>query len=72
MKPVDTDVVVLAVASIHSIPMVKELRTDFGVNERHRYILAHGIAKALVKEKAEALPFFMPSLDAILYRLLTE
>ena len=57
IKNVDTDVAVLAVAAFHSIPMLKELWIDFGVNKHHRYILAHEIAKALGKEKAEALPF---------------
>ena len=58
MKTVDTDVAVLAVAALHSIPMLKELWVDFGVNKDHRYISANGIAKALGKEKAEALPLF--------------
>ena len=49
IKPVDTDFVVLAVAAFHSIPMLKELRIDFGVNKHHRYILAHGIANVLGK-----------------------
>ena len=46
---------------MHSIPMLKELWVDFGVNEDHRYISAHGIAKALGKQKADALPLFHAS-----------
>ena len=57
IKAIDTDVAVPAVAAFHSLPMLKELWIDFGVNKHHRYILAHEIAKALGKEKAEALPF---------------
>ena len=38
--------------------MLKELWIDFGVNNHHQYISAHGIAKALGKEKTETLPFF--------------
>ena len=52
--------------------MLKEVQIDFGVNKHHRYISAHGIAKALGKDKAEALPFFMPSQDVIPFRLLIE
>ena len=52
--------------------MLKELWIDFGVNKYNQYILAHGIAKDLGKKKAEALPFFMPSQDAIPFRFLME
>ena len=52
--------------------MLRELWIDFGVNKHHRYISAHGIAKALGKKKAEALPFFMPSQDVISFRFLME
>ena len=38
--------------------MLKELWIDFGLNKHHRYISAHGIVKALGKEKTEALPYF--------------
>ena len=38
--------------------MLTELLIDFRVNKHHRYISAHGIAKASRKIKAEALPFF--------------
>ena len=49
--------------------MLKELWTDFRVNKHHRYISAHGIAKALGKIKAEAVPFFhaLTGCDIILF-----
>ena len=52
--------------------MVKELWIDFGVNKHHQYVSTCGIEKALGKEKAEALPFFMPLQDVIPFRLLIE
>ena len=58
IKTVDTEVAYLAVAAFQSIPMLKGLCIDFGVNKHHRYISPYGIAKALGKLKAEALPVF--------------
>ena len=72
IKTVDTDAAVLAVAALHSIPVLKELWVDFGINEDHRYISVHGIAKALGKQKAEALPLFMHPQDVIPFHLLME
>ena len=72
IKTVDTDVAVLAVAGLHFIPMPKELWVDFRINKDHRYISVHRIAKALCKQKAEALPLFMHPQDVIPFRLLME
>ena len=58
IKTVETDVAVLAVIAFHSISMFKEPWIDFRVNKHHRYNSSHGTAKALVKEKAKAFPYF--------------
>lgn len=56
IRSVDTDVVVLAVASFHRLSL-DELWVAFGVKKNYRLIPAHELATAL-GEKANALLFF--------------
>jgi hypothetical protein len=54
---VDTDVVVLAVAHFHAIP-VDELWVSFGVGNHFRHFAIHAIANNLKREKSKALLLF--------------
>lgn len=57
IRSVDTDVVVLAIATFHALS-VDELWIAFGVKKHYRFIAVHTIANRLGREKAKALPFF--------------
>ena len=57
IRTVDTDVVVLAVAVCHQVP-VEELWVCIGTGKNLRYIAAHSIANVLGPNKCEALPGF--------------
>ena len=72
IETVDTDVVTLAIAAFHSIPMLKKLWIDCVVNKHHRYISAHGIARLWIKRKQRLCRFFLHSQDVIPFRLSME
>ena len=57
IKTVDTDVVVLAIAVFHMIP-VDELWIAIGTGNKLRYLPAHKYACALGPEKSRSLPLF--------------
>lgn len=54
---VDTDVVVLAIASVNRLN-ISELWITFGAGKNFRFIAAHKIAKALGPDRCVALPMF--------------
>ena len=54
---VDTDVVVLAVASAQRLDLA-ELWIAFGIGKNFRFFAAHEIAKVLGPDKCIALPMF--------------
>jgi hypothetical protein len=58
LRTVDTDVVVIAIASMQQLVDVDELWIAIGVGRYFRYIPAHAIADAIGLEKASALPLF--------------
>ena len=61
LRTVDTDVLVLSVASIpklHEFDKSVEVWIGFGTGKHHRYIPAHGIANSLAPQVALALPAF--------------
>ena len=51
ISTVDTDVVVIAISSFHSM-LLEELWIEFGVGEHRQYIPIHDIVSALGPEKA--------------------
>ena len=57
IRTTDTDVVVLAIANMYTIP-VSEIWVAFGVGKNFRYIPAHLIATQLGERRSRALPFF--------------
>lgn len=57
VRTVDTDIVVLILSKIHSIP-INEVWISFGVGKHHRYISSHDIAAVLGPSKASALAMF--------------
>lgn len=57
IRTVDTDVVVLAIASANRLN-ISELWIAFGVGKNFRFIAAHEIAKALGSDRCVALPMF--------------
>ncbi|KAG0717130.1 hypothetical protein GWK47_008210 [Chionoecetes opilio] len=57
MRTVDTDVVVLAIASANRLN-ISELWIAFGAGKSFRFIAAHEIAKALGPDRCVALPMF--------------
>ena len=58
IRTVDTDVVVLAIASANRLN-ISELWIAFGAGKRFRFIAAHEIAKALGPDRFVALPMFL-------------
>ncbi|KAG0725800.1 hypothetical protein GWK47_037891 [Chionoecetes opilio] len=57
IRTVDTDVVVLAIASANRLN-ISELWIAFGAGKSFRFIAAHDIAKALGPDRCVALPMF--------------
>ena len=57
IRTVDTDVVVLAVASAHRLN-IAELWIAFGAGKKFRYLPAHEMADALGPDRCVALPMF--------------
>ena len=57
IRTVDTDVVVLAIASANRLN-ISELWIAFGVGKSFRFVPAHEIAKALGPDQSVALPMF--------------
>ena len=57
IRTVDTDVVVLAIASVNRLK-IAELWIAFGAGKSFRFIAAHEIAKILGPERCVALPMF--------------
>ena len=57
IRTVDTDVVVIAVAYIHRLP-IEELWITFGTGKHYRIIPAHALASALGPEKSRGLLFW--------------
>lgn len=53
----DTDVVVLAVSSFHTI-QAERLWVSYGTGKTLKYLPIHDIAPSLSKEEADALPLF--------------
>eukprot|EP00745_Piridium_sociabile_P014857 TRINITY_DN21914_c0_g2_i3.p1 TRINITY_DN21914_c0_g2~~TRINITY_DN21914_c0_g2_i3.p1 ORF type:complete len:617 (-),score=120.53 TRINITY_DN21914_c0_g2_i3:145-1995(-) len=57
LRTVDTDVVALAVAAVHSLEM-EELWVALGTGRHLRYIAIHEVAHALGPSKSKCLPMF--------------
>ena len=55
LRTVDTDVVVLSVATFRSLNVV-DMWIAFGVGSQFRYVAIHDIVNALGKEKSRVLP----------------
>ena len=58
VRTVDTDVIVLAVASMQKMQNLSELWMAFGTGKNFRFIPCHTIASSLGEESCKALPFF--------------
>ena len=58
IRTVDTDVVVLAIAAIPSLPEGTEVWLAFGTGKDFRYIPAHMISTCLGPVKSVSLPVF--------------
>jgi len=58
IRTCDTDVVMIILSKLASIPMAREVWISFGVGEYHRYIAAHTIGATLGPTKAPALAVF--------------
>ena len=58
IRTCDTDVVVIILSKLASIPMAREVWISFGVGKHHMYIAAHTIAATLGPTKAPALAVF--------------
>ena len=58
IRTCDTDVVVIILSKLASIPMAREVWISFGERKHHRYIAAHTIAATLGPNKAPALTVF--------------
>ena len=63
LRTVDTDVVVLAIAFFHELPL-SELWVAFGVGKHLRYVPVHVIASSMGQQKSKALLAFHTLLDA--------
>ena len=58
IRTCDTDVVVIILSKLASIPMAREVWISSGVGKHHMYIAAHTIAATLGPTKAPALAVF--------------
>ena len=57
IRTVDTDVVVLAVAGVHTLG-IKELWVSFGTGKNHKILPTHRYASALGPVRSRSLPIF--------------
>ena len=57
IRTIDTDVVALAIAIFHTVPVI-ELWIAFGTAKHFRYLAVHDIARTLGQEKCKAVPLF--------------
>ncbi len=64
---VDTDVVVLAISLVQTIPDITELWIHFGTGRNYRHTPAHQIAQSLVLNDQQGFCSFMHSQDVIKY-----
>ncbi|WAQ99043.1 hypothetical protein MAR_023416 [Mya arenaria] len=58
IRTCDTDVVVIILSTLTSIPLAHEVWISFGVGSHHRYIAAHTITATLGPSKTPALAVF--------------
>lgn len=57
IRTVDTDVVVLAVASVQQLPELEELWIHIGTGKHHQFLPCHEIANTLGKKRISIIIF---------------